>query len=391
MEYSLIHRYWMIIVRECRELVSRPMYLITMVLVPVFLAIFFLSLMDSGTPTDMPVATVDNDNTKTSRNIIHTLDAFKANEVVFHAKDFNEARQAMKKGEIYGIYYIPNNFEKNLLAFRQPTVSFYTNSAFLIPGSLLMSDMKTMSVLSQAAVGKSVLEAKGATKEQVTAILQPIAVDCHPIGNPWLNYSVYLNNILLPGIYNILIMILTVYILGQEVKLGKSRGLLRIAHNDIGVAITAKLIPITALLTLMTIAMNVVLYKYLGFPCKCGIGQMMINSFLLVISSQSMAIFYFGLIPITRYSLSMAAFWSVLSISLSGFTFPVSAMHPTLQMWANFFPLHPYFNLYVDQALNGRSLYYTWINYVLMLIMTLLPIFVMPNLRRAYREMKYIP
>jgi ABC-2 type transport system permease protein len=87
----------------------------------------------------------------------------------------------------------------------------------------------------------------------------------------------------------------------------------------------------------------------------------------------------------------MAAFWSVLSISLSGFTFPVSAMHPTLQMWANFFPLHPYFNLYVDQALNGRSLYYTWINYVLMLIMTLLPIFVMPNLRRAYREMKYIP
>ena len=67
---------WLVMKRECRRLVSRPLYLFCMVLAPLFCYIFFTTLMDSGLPTDLPVGAVDLDNSSTSRNIIRNLDAF---------------------------------------------------------------------------------------------------------------------------------------------------------------------------------------------------------------------------------------------------------------------------------------------------------------------------
>ena len=62
--------------RECRRLVSRPLYLFCMVIAPLFCYIFFTTLMDSGLPKDLPAGVVDMDDSSTSRNIVRNLDAF---------------------------------------------------------------------------------------------------------------------------------------------------------------------------------------------------------------------------------------------------------------------------------------------------------------------------
>lgn len=64
---------WLVMKRECRRLVSRPLYLFCMVIAPLFCYIFFTTLMDSGLPTDMPVGAVDLDNSTSSRNILRNL------------------------------------------------------------------------------------------------------------------------------------------------------------------------------------------------------------------------------------------------------------------------------------------------------------------------------
>ena len=66
---------WNVARRECRRLVSRPLYLFCMVIAPLFCYIFFTTLMDSGLPTDMPVGVVDQDMSATSRQLIRNLDA----------------------------------------------------------------------------------------------------------------------------------------------------------------------------------------------------------------------------------------------------------------------------------------------------------------------------
>ena len=382
---------WLVAKRECRRLVSRPLYLFCMIIAPLFCYIFFTTLMGSGLPTNLPIAAVDLDDTSTSRNLLRNLDAFSQTEVIAHYGSIDEARNAMQRGIIYGFYYIPRGLSSDAQSQRQPKISFYTNNSYLIAGSLLFRDMKMMSELASGAAARSVLYAKGATEEQAMAYLQPIVIDTHALNNPWLNYSVYLCNTLVPGILMLMIFMVTVYSIGVEIKDRTSREWLRLSNNSIYIALAGKLLPQTIVFFIMGIFYNIYLYGYLHFPANSGIFPMIFATLLLVLASQATGIVMIGTLPTLRLGLSFASLWGVISFSISGFTYPVTAMHPTLQALSNLFPLRHFFLIYVDQALNGYSMAYSWVNYVALLIFMMLPFLVFKRLKEALIYYKYIP
>ena len=233
--------------REWRRLLSRPIYLFCIFIVPLVSAVMLTSLMGEGLPTDMPVGLVDMDNTTTTRNIARNLDAFQNTRIAHKFADVTEARHAMQRGEIYAFYYFPKGTTEKLLRQEQPKVPFYTNNTFLMAGSLLYKDMRTMSELASGAATRSVLLAKGATNDQAMAFLQPVAVDAHPIGNPSLNYNVYLSNILIPGMLSLMIFFVTVYSIGQEIKEAHGRAMLVHTRGVAWKALYGKLIAQAAL------------------------------------------------------------------------------------------------------------------------------------------------
>lgn len=382
---------WQIMKRECQRMVARPLYLFCMVIAPLFCYIFFTTLMGSGLPTDLPIAVVDLDNTATSRNLARNLDAFGQTAVVARYGSVDEARSAMQRGEIYGFFYIPKGLSADAQGQQQPTLSFYTNNSYLIAGSLLFKDMKMMSELASGAAARTVLYAKGATEDQAMAFLQPIVIDTHPLNNPWLNYSVYLCNTLIPGVLMLLIFMVTVYSIGVEIKDRTAREWLRMGNNSIYISLAGKLLPHTIVFFIMGIFYNIYLYGYLHFPINSGILPMLFATLLMVLASQCCGIFMIGVLPTLRLGLSFASLWGVVSFSISGFTFPVMAMHPVLQALSNLFPLRHYFLIYVDQALNGYSMAYSWVNYVALLLFMMLPFLVVNRLKEALVYYKYIP
>ena len=377
--------------RECHRLVSRPLYLFCMVIAPLFCYVFFTTLMASGLPTDLPVGAVDLDNSNTSRKLLRNLDAFSQTGIVEQYNSVNQARHAMQQGKIYGFFYIPAHLSAEAQSQRQPTLSFYTNNSYLIAGSLLFKDMKMMGELASGSAARSVLYAKGATESQAMAFLQPIVIDTHPLNNPWLNYSVYLCNTLLPGVLMLMIFMITVYSIGVEIKDRTAREWLRTGNNSIYISLVGKLLPHTVIFTIMGIFYNVYLYGYLHFPCNSGIFSMIFATLFLVLASQSLGVVMIGTFPSLRLGLSFASLWGVISFSISGFTFPVMAMHPVLQALSNLFPLRHYFLIYVDQALNGYSMAYSWINYMALLIFMMLPFLVIHRLKKALIYYKYMP
>ncbi len=377
--------------RECHRLVARPLYLFCMVVAPLFCYVFFTTLMDSGLPINLPAGVVDQDMSSTSRQLVRNLDAFEQTAIVAHYPTFNEARTAMQRGEIYGFYYIPEGVSAKAQAQRQPKVSFYTNNTMLIAGSLLFRDMKMMSELASGAAARTALYAKGATEDQAMAFLQPIVIDTHPLNNPWLNYSVYLCNTFAPGVLMLLIFMVTVYSIGVEIKDRTAREWLHMGNNSIWISLAGKLLPHTAIFFLMGILYNVYLYGFLHFPCNNGILPMLLATLCLVLASQGMGILMIGTLPTLRLGLSFASLWGVLSFSMCGLSFPAMAMHPTLQALANLFPLRHYFLIYVDQALNGYPMIYSWSNYVALLIFTMLPFLIAHRLKTTLVYYKYIP
>lgn len=377
--------------REVLRIAIRPLYLFCMIIAPVFCYLFFTTLMANGLPTDLPAGVVDLDNTSTTRNIIRNLDAFQQTHIVAHYPSVMEARKAIQRGEIYSFYYIPEGTTEATLASRQPKVSFYVNYSYLIAGSLLYKDQRTISELAAGAVGQATLYAKGATEDQAMAFLQPIVIDTHALNNPWLNYSVYLCNTLFPGILMLLIFLTTIYTLGEEVKNGTGRELMRLADNSITKVLIGKLLPHTLVFFVIAVFYNVYLYGYLHYPCHSGIFPMLLAGLLLVLSSQAFGVFLFGLFGSFRLALSAASLWGVISFSISGFTFPVMAMHPTLQALCVLFPLRHYYLLYVNFALNGYPLIYAWQAVAALLVFLLLPFLVLKKLRTILLQYVYVP
>lgn len=380
-----------IALREIKRMLSHRLYFFCMLGAPLICVVFFLSLMREGLPANLPVAMVDMDNTSASRNLVRQLDAFSQTRITRDCSSFSEARLAMQKGEIYGIYYIPEGFSVDAASGKQPGLSFYTNGAFLIPASLLFRDMKTMSVLAGASVGLQTGTAKGLPLSQIMGQLQPIVVDTHALGNPWLNYSVYLNNTILPGVLQLMIFLVTVYCIGIEIKQDTAVRWLEMGRGCLFKSLLGKLLPHTLVFTLVGFMICAVLYGYNAFPLQSGWLPMLGAMFLLVIASQAVGVFMIGVLPTLRLGLSFASLFGMLSFSIVGFSFPVLGMAPAIQALSRLFPLRHYFLIYVDQALNGRDLYFSLASYLWLAAFLILPFLIGKNLKKALLYMKYIP
>ena len=148
--------------RECLRMVLMPRCLFSMVLPPLVCYALFTTLMDAGLPTRLPAGVVDLDNSFTSRQVVRNLDAFQHTDIVAHYPSVTEADEAMRRGDIYAFYYLPQRMEEEILSGRQPMVSFYLNYAYLVAGSLLYKDMRTLSELADASVVQAGLYARGA-------------------------------------------------------------------------------------------------------------------------------------------------------------------------------------------------------------------------------------
>ena len=121
---------------------------------------------------------------------------------------------------------------------------------------------------------------------------------------------------------------------------------------------------------------------------KSNMGSLMI---LLVLASQAVGVFMIGVLPTLRLGLSFASLFGMIAFSIVGFSFPVLGMDPTLQALSDLFPLRHYFLIYVDQALNGRDLFYSWSEYVWLAGFLILPFLIGKNLKNALLYFKYIP
>ncbi len=377
--------------REWRRIVTRPIYAFSIFFAPIITALVMLSLMRCGLPTNLPAGIVDMDNTATSRTLVRQLNCFQQTGIVMQTKNIAEARQALQEGKIFGYFYIPEGFTADATAGRQPKISFYTTSSFMIGGSLLFKDMETISVLAGKAVSLQLGLAYGQTEDAIIARIQPIAVHTHALGNPWLNYSVYLNNCFLPGMMQLLIFMITVYSIGIEIKEGTSRQWLSRGGNSLTVCLLGKLLPQTLLWCITGLLILSLLYGYGHFPLLSGWGPMLGTMFCLIIASQAVGVFMISILPTLRMGLSFASLFGMLSFSVCGFSFPVQAMYSPIHALAYLFPMRHYFEIYVSQALNGQPLFYCWWNYVALLCFLLLPILNARNLKRELLHFKYIP
>lgn len=387
MNNSIIQQIKDVARREWKRMLTRPVYFLSSIFAMLFCYLFFLTLMSEGLPEQLPIGIVDSDNSSLSRTLERNINASPNVEIVGKYASFTEARKDMQKGYIYAIIDIGAGFQADLLTNRQPTIAYYVNDVYLVAGSLSYKDLTYISELMSGFILQQSLQARGITgEENLMPILQPIAMDTHQIGNPYTNYSVYLSNVLLPGVLQLLIIMFTIYAIGVEMKQNTTREWLSTGNESILSALTGKVLPHTILFTLLGLLGLFLLYEVMGFPMNGSIAWMSLAMFLFVMAHQAVGIFIIGLFRQLRDSISVGVFYGLLSFSYAGFTFPIEAMPHGAQIFAWFFPIRYYFKIYVNEALNGADIRYSLIYFAGILAFLLLPFLVYPRLRNTIAQ-----
>ncbi len=370
---------------------SRPIYLFMMVVVPVATAFFFLNLMNEGLPLKVPVAMVDTDHSALSRKMGRSLDASPLTDITMELEDYHQAVNKVRSGEIFGFFYIPSGFQEDALSGRTPTLSFYSNMSIFVPGTLAYKGFKTIAVTTSSGIVQTTLAGVGLGDQATQSLVMPLAMDYHLLGNPCSNYNIYLSQSFLAAMMALVAMVMTVFSIGYEIKWSTSPAWLDTAGGSMAVALAGKLLPQTFLLSGVGVAIQAVMFCWLGFPLNCPPLTMIMAMILLVTASQAFGVIVMEALPNLRLGLITVSLVGILSFSIAGFSFPVDKMYGGIAIFSFIMPIRYYFLIYIDQALNGIPLYYSRFYFIALLIFLLLPLIGLKRLRGKCLHPVYVP
>lgn len=140
---------------------------------------------------NVPVAVVDECKTPASRNLITLFDAGPNTYIACEPADMEEARRLLFDRSIYGIVYIPENYERQLAAGLQAVVPIYADASYFLVYRQVFQELVTGINLTGARVEYARLIAKGTSEPAAKAVTQPVIYQTHNLFNPYLGYGTF--------------------------------------------------------------------------------------------------------------------------------------------------------------------------------------------------------
>lgn len=375
--------------RELHRMTSRRIYIGAAVVLPLFLIGFMATIFGSGQMEHIPVGVVDADNTSASREVVRSVAAVPTLDVRHHYADDMAARAAVQRKEIYGYLSIPSNFEADMVRGNGVTLNYYYHYALLAVGGEVMSAFEQ--ALLPVRMAPIVVEAVmlGATEEGIETFLLPMTSDDHALYNPSLNYSVYLTLPIFYIMFQILVLLVTLYAIGIEGKEGTGRAWLEAADGNILRAVMGKLLPYTVLFVAEALLANVVFFRFVNIPFAGDMGLFSLLCVLFVIATQSVAVLLYALLPVLSFVISIVSMVGSLGATLSGLTFPLPAMSPIVQYAALLFPVR-HFTVAMQQMVYFDGGFTScYLSLAVLCLFPLIALLLLPRLRRILIQRRY--
>lgn len=382
---------WQSIKYGINTLASRRIYLFAMIVIPLIVCIFLLSMLYAGLPTRVPTAIVDLDHSPMSRAMIRSLSSDQLVEVREECESYDRAMDAVLNGRVYGFYIIPAGFQQDAVSGKKPSINFYANLAYFVPGTFTYKGYKSVAVSTAARIVSETTRAMGVTEQKSEALIQPIDLRFNPVNNPWPDYSLYLTPSFMSAVLELMIVLVTIFSITYEIKNYTSRRWLALSGNSILLALFGKLAPQTVIWCIVGWCCQAMMFGFCGFPLACPLWVMMLAMFLLVLASQGFGVFVASILPNPRFALSVGGLTCILAFSFTGFSFPLQDMYGAIAIFSYIMPVRYYFLIHVTEALNGFALYYARLYFVALMLFPLaglLPVF---NLKRACLRPVYMP
>ncbi|MBO4984498.1 MAG: ABC transporter permease [Bacteroides sp.] len=363
------------LMREWRRMTSRRLYFGVCLILPLFALFFMATIFGNGSMRELPVGIVDKDNSAASREIIRRMESVPTFHVTEIYSDEVTARRDVQQKHIYGYLVIPHRF-----AQEATSLTYYYHYALLsVGGELMAAFEKSLAGVSVAPLVMQA-EAVGVTPEEIETFLLPIEENSHPLHNPDLNYSIYLSQPIFFVLLQIIILLVTVYTFGSELKFRTTQEWLATAHGNLGIAVVGKLFPYSCIFSAIAIAANYTFFGTLHIPLAGSIGLLNLTTILFILATQALALILFSLFPRIAIIISIVSMIGSLGATLSGITFPVSAMYKPVYLFSYLFPVRHFTESIQAIGYFNAGIATIWPNWVVLMLFPLLAIALIPLL-----------
>ena len=375
--------------REIGRIGSSGEYRAVLLWLPLGVVLFFAVFFSQEVVGALPIAVVDEDNTPLSQKIVTMIRATHQTSDVEELANMAEARSKLLSGEIVGVVEIPDGLAKNILSGESAEVVFYDSGTNLSANSLSAKGVHTAVTSFGVGVALQRAEMRGATADEAMAQTMPIGFSTYGLFNPWLNYAYYVGPCFWVMVLIIASMLSTIYAVGSELRYGSSLEWLRSANGSLIAGLMGKLAPTTLILWLLAAIIGTAIFVLYGAPMRGEWVVLTVGTVVLIMAYQAVALFIVALTASFRLSLSLGGGYSVLAFTFSGVTFPTMAMLSVVQPLTKLFPYTYFMQLYVDQVVRGSAWWLSLSDVVAMLLFCLLPLLVLPRLKRVSITRKY--
>lgn len=376
--------YWAVVKRECLVLTSRPLYLFTALIFPLFALFFMTTIFGNGMIDKLPVAIVDEDDSYMSRNITRLCSAVPEIRVTQVVSNTAEARDALLSKEIYGYLIIPNDFESDVKANRNTNLTLCYHYAFLSVGSEVLQGF--LNVLRTIAIEPLQQSADflGIDNETLENIASPISISAHPLYNPSLNYTSYLTFPYYWVLFQILILLNIAYSFGNEFKSGGIRECLAKANGKFINVVLGKMFPYIITFSIIAIFANVLMFDVLDFNLNSNVFSIIVACILFILATCSISLFIFSIYPNLPIIISFISMFGSLGATFAGVTFPVNAMYPFFEKLSCFFPIRHFVVMTDYLRYESHAFIYYWDHLLILISFNILIIFATLLLKRKY-------
>lgn len=150
---------------------------------------------------DIPVGVVDLSNTPASRQLVRVFDATPNVHIEYMPANMEEAQDLFFRRKIYGVVYIPEDYERNLLKGTPAIVGVYADASYFLMYKQVFSDVVAGITGTGSEVEFSRLLSQGINAPQAEAVTNPVSYSVSNLYNPYLGYGTFL----LPAILMVII------------------------------------------------------------------------------------------------------------------------------------------------------------------------------------------
>jgi ABC-2 type transport system permease protein len=334
--------------RELRLIYRDKVALFLLIGVPLIAFTVLGLTFSSAVIRGLGTVVVDADRTPSSLSLVQSIEAAPGISLRLRADDLASAMRAVRSGAAIASVYIPENFERDLMAGRRPEVSVFYNTQFMTPGN---AAFKALNDALTGAIASIALRLPKAP-----AAIGSLVVEQYVLTNPAFNYAQFLLRAILPMVLHVVIAIGSCYSVGSEFQRRSQRAWLRCAGGSPLVALLGKLAPLFVIFVMLMAVLVPILHGAYGIPFRGDAVMIAIAALLLIAAYQGLAALLVLLVRNLALGLSLTGILVSPAFGYAGVGFPVIGMLAFARGWGSILPLRWYMQILFDQAARGTPI-----------------------------------